>query len=171
VKNSRRGVNRGQGGRFADADALKGWIDGPPRVSAASIPSSANVAAWRLAIRRTENRFPLNDAYRQFVASRAGLLEKSKSASIIIAPACRASEVDFAALYGLQAALIHYARLSNQLIAKGIRVKRCRRATLLEAHLENIERGMPDLQDGMSLNPTGRMGTPQESAACVLASP
>jgi hypothetical protein len=39
---------------------------------------------------------------------------------------------------------------------------------------QNIERGMPDLyKTAMSLNPTGRMGTPQEVAAGVvfLASP
>jgi NAD(P)-dependent dehydrogenase (short-subunit alcohol dehydrogenase family) len=40
--------------------------------------------------------------------------------------------------------------------------------------LAHIERGMPDLyKTAMSLNPTGRMGTPQEVAAGVvfLASP
>ena len=66
--------------------------------------------------------------------------------------------------------------LSNQLIAKGIRVNAVSPGnTYFEGGIwQNIERGMPDLyKTAMSLNPTGRMGTPQEVAAGVvfLASP
>jgi NAD(P)-dependent dehydrogenase (short-subunit alcohol dehydrogenase family) len=75
------------------------------------------------------------------------------------------------------AALIHYAKgLSSQLIGKGIRVNAVSPGnTYFEGGIwQNIERGMPDLyKTAMSLNPTGRMGTPQEVAAGVvfLASP
>jgi hypothetical protein len=66
-----------------------------------------------------------------------------------------------------KAALIHYAKgLSNQLIAKGIRVNAVSPGnTYFEGGIwQNIERGMPDLyKTAMGLNPTGRMGTPQKS--------
>ena len=113
------------------------------------------------------------------VAAAMPYLEKSKSASIIIVSSVSGFEVDFAAgSYGaFKAALIHYAKgLSNQLIAKGIRVNAVSPGnTYFEGGIwQNIEQGMPDLfKTAMSLNPTGRMGTPQEVAAGVvfLASP
>ncbi len=113
------------------------------------------------------------------VAAAVPYLEKSKSASIIIVSSVSGFEVDFAAgSYGaFKAALIHYAKgLSNQLIAKGIRVNAVSPGnTYFEGGIwQNIERGMPDLyKTAMGLNPTGRMGTPQEVAAGVvfLASP
>src|SRR5438552_3041785 len=106
-------------------------------------------------------------------------LEKSSAASIVIIASVSGFEVDFAAgSYGAtKAALIHYAKgLSNQLIGKGIRVNAVSPGnTYFEGGIwQNIERGMPDLyKTAMSLNPTGRMGTPQEVAAGVvfLASP
>ena len=84
-------------------------------------------------------------------------------------------EVDFAAgSYGaIKAALIHYAKgLSRQLVAKGIRVNCVSPGnTYFEGGIwQNIERNMPDLyKTAMSLNPTGRMGTPQEVAAGVVS--
>jgi 3-oxoacyl-[acyl-carrier protein] reductase len=59
---------------------------------------------------------------------------------------------------------------------KGIRVNAASPGnTYFEGGIwQNIERGMPDLyKTAMSLNPTGRMGTPQEVAAGVvfIASP
>jgi len=83
-------------------------------------------------------------------------------------------EIDFAAgSYGaFKAALIHYAKgLSNQLIAKGIRVNAVSPGnTYFEGGIwQNIEKGSPDLYKmAMSLNPTSRMGTPQEVAAGVV---
>jgi NAD(P)-dependent dehydrogenase (short-subunit alcohol dehydrogenase family) len=113
------------------------------------------------------------------VAAGLPYLEKSKSASIIIVSSVSGFEVDFAAgSYGaIKGALIHYAKgLSNQLIAKGIRVNAVSPGnTYFEGGIwNNIEKGMPDLfKTAMSLNPTGRMGTAQEVAAgaVFLASP
>ena len=113
------------------------------------------------------------------VAAALPYLEKSKSASIITVSSVSGFEVDFAAgSYGaFKAALIHYAKgLSNELIAKGIRVNAVSPGnTYFEGGIwHNIERGMPDLyKTAMGLNPTRRMGTPQEVAAGVifLASP
>ena len=113
------------------------------------------------------------------VAAALPYLEKSKSASIVIVSSVSGFEVDFAAgSYGaFKAALIDYSKgFSNQLIGKGIRVNVVSPGnTYFEGGIwQNIEQGMPDLyKTAMSLNPTGRMGTPQEVAAGVvfLASP
>ena len=106
-------------------------------------------------------------------------LEKSKTASIVVISSVSGREVDFAAgPYGVfKAALIHYAKgLSFQLAPKNIRVN-----TLSPGNTyfpggvwEKIEQGNPDLyKQALALNPTGRMGKPEEIARGVvfLASP
>src|ERR1700758_2473242 len=106
-------------------------------------------------------------------------LEKSKAASIVVISSVSGREVDFAAgPYGVfKAALIHYAKcLSFQLAPKNIRVN-----TLSPGNTyfpggvwEKIEHGNPDLyKQALALNPTGRMGKPEEIACGVvfLASP
>ena len=106
-------------------------------------------------------------------------LEKSKAASIVVISSVSGREVDFAAgPYGVfKAALIHYAKgLSFQLAPKNIRVN-----TLSPGYTyfpggvwEKIEHGNPDLyKQALALNPTGRMGKPEEIARGVvfLASP
>jgi 3-oxoacyl-[acyl-carrier protein] reductase len=172
----------GQGIDVADPAALKGWIDGAAaalggidtivcNVSALAVGDTAET--WEKSF-RTDMMHTVNS-----VAAALPYLEKSKSASIIIVSSVSGFEVDFAAgSYGaFKAALIHYAKgLSNQLIAKGIRVNAVSPGnTYFEGGIwHNIERGMPDLyKTAMGLNPTGRMGTPQEVAAGVifLASP
>jgi 3-oxoacyl-[acyl-carrier protein] reductase len=166
----------------ADPAALKGWIEGAAgelggidalvcNVSALAVGDTAETweKSFRTAMMHTVNS----------VAAAGPYLEKSKSGSITIVSSVSGFEVDFAAgSYGaVKAALIHYAKgLSNQLIAKGIRVNAVSPGnTYFEGGIwQNIEKGMPDLfKTAMSLNPTGRMGTPQEVAAGVvfLASP
>jgi 3-oxoacyl-[acyl-carrier protein] reductase len=106
-------------------------------------------------------------------------LEQSKAASIIAISSVSGREVDFAAgAYGaMKAALIHYIQgLAFQLAAKGIRANTVSPGnTYFPGGVwQNIERDMPDLfKQAMALNPTGRMGTPQEMANAVvfLASP
>ena len=106
-------------------------------------------------------------------------LEQSKAASIVIISSVSGREVDFAAgPYGVfKAALIHYAKgLSYQLAGRNIRVN-----TLSPGNTyfpggvwENIEQNNPELfKQAMALNPTGRMGKPEEMARAVvfLASP
>jgi 3-oxoacyl-[acyl-carrier protein] reductase len=166
----------------ADPAALKGWIEGAAgelggidalvcNVSALAVGDTAET--WEKSF-RTDMMHTVNS-----VAAAGPYLEKSKSGSITIVSSVSGFEVDFAAgSYGaVKAALIHYAKgLSNQLIAKGIRVNAVSPGnTYFEGGIwQNIEKGMPDLfKTAMSLNPTGRMGTPQEVAAGVvfLASP
>jgi NAD(P)-dependent dehydrogenase (short-subunit alcohol dehydrogenase family) len=78
-------------------------------------------------------------------------------------------------LWRLQGALIHYAKgLSNQLIARHPRQCGVAGQHLFEGGIwQNIEKACLILKTAMSLNPTERMGTPQEVAAGVvfLASP
>ena len=166
----------------ADPAALKGWIDGAAGALGAVDSVVCNVSAlavgdtadtWEKSF-RTDMMHTVNS-----VAAAVPYLEKSKSASITIVSSVSGFEVDFAAgSYGaFKAALIYYAKgLSSQLIAKGIRVNAVSPGnTYFEGGIwQNIEQGMPDLfKTAMSLNPTGRMGTPQEVAAGVvfLASP
>ena len=155
----------------------------PPPNSAASIAIVCNVSAlavgdtpetWEKSF-RTDMMHTVNS-----VAAALPYLEKSKSASIIIVSSVSGFEVDFAAgSYGaFKAALIHYAKgLSNQLIAKGIRVNAVSPGnTYFEGGIwQNIERGMPDLyKTAMSLESRpGAWAPPQEVAAGVvfLASP
>jgi NAD(P)-dependent dehydrogenase (short-subunit alcohol dehydrogenase family) len=106
-------------------------------------------------------------------------LEQSKAAAIVIIASVSGREVDFAAgPYGVfKAALIHYAKgLSYQLAGKGIRVNALSPGnTYFPGGVwEKIEHGNPALfKEAMSLNPTGRMGRPEEMARAVvfLASP
>jgi len=106
-------------------------------------------------------------------------LEQSKAASIVVISSVSGREVDFAAgPYGVfKAALIHYAKgLSYQLAGSGIRVNALSPGnTYFPGGVwEKIEHGNPDLfKTAMALNPTGRMGKPEEIARAVvfLASP
>jgi NAD(P)-dependent dehydrogenase (short-subunit alcohol dehydrogenase family) len=106
-------------------------------------------------------------------------LEKSAAASVVVIASVSGREVDFAAgPYGVfKAALIHYTKgLSYQLAGKGIRVNALSPGnTYFPGGVwEKIEQGNPELfAQAMSLNPTGRMGKPEEMARAVvfLASP
>ena len=167
----------------ADPDALKGWIEG-------AAARTRRYRHHRLQCQRAGGgRYGRDlgeivphrhDAYRQFGrGARCPIWKSPNRRRSSSSRACRASRSTFAAgSYGaFKAALIHYAKgLSNQLIAKGIRVNAVSPGnTYFEGGIwQNIERGMPDLyKTAMSFNPTGRMGTPQEVAAGVvfLASP
>jgi 3-oxoacyl-[acyl-carrier protein] reductase len=165
-----------------DPAPLKAWVEGAAAEFGGIDAIVCNVSAlavgdtpetWEKSF-RTDMMHTVNS-----VAAAKPYLEQSKSASIIIVSSVSGFEVDFAAgSYGaIKAALIHYSKgLSNQLIAKGIRVNVVSPGnTYFEGGIwHNIERGVPDLfKTAMSLNPTGRMGTAQEVAVGVvfLASP
>jgi len=165
-----------------DPVALKQWVDGAADELGGVDAIVCNVSA--LAVGNTpetwESSFRVDMMHTvNAVAAALPYLEKSKAASIVIVSSVSGVEVDFAAgSYGaFKAALIHYAKgLSNQLVAKGIRVNAVSPGnTYFEGGIwQNIERGMPELyKTAIALNPTGRMGTPQEIAVGVvfLASP
>ena len=106
-------------------------------------------------------------------------LEKSKAPSIVTISSVSGREIDFAAgPYGaFKAALIHYTQgLAFQLARKGIRANSVSPGnTYFEGGVWNqIKDGNPELYaTALALNPTGRMGTPQEmaNATVFLASP
>src|ERR1700741_1893270 len=163
----------------ADPAALKQWIEGAAAELGGIDTIVCNVSAlavgdtpetWEKSF-RTDMMHTVNS-----VAAAKSYLEKSKSASIIIVSSVSGFEVDFAAgSYGaIKAALIHYSKgLSNQLVAKGIRVNVVSPGnTYFEGGIwQNIEQGNPDLfKTAMALNPTGRMGTAAEVAAGVVFS-
>ena len=106
-------------------------------------------------------------------------LEKSKAGAIVTISSVSGREIDFAAgPYGtFKAALIHYTQgLAFQLAGKGIRANTVSPGnTYFEGGVwHRIKEGNTALYDmALGLNPTGRMGTPQEMANAVtfLASP
>lgn len=106
-------------------------------------------------------------------------LEKSSAGSIVTISSVSGREIDFAAgPYGaFKAALIHYTQgLAHQLAGKRIRANTVSPGnTYFEGGVWNkIKDGNPELyRTALALNPTGRMGTPQEmaNAAVFLASP
>lgn len=103
----------------------------------------------------------------------------SKAAAIVTISSVSGREIDFAAgPYGtMKAAIIDYTQgLAYQLASKGVRANTVSPGnTYFEGGVwQQIERGNPELyKTALALNPTGRMGTPQEMANAVvfLASP
>jgi 3-oxoacyl-[acyl-carrier protein] reductase len=101
-------------------------------------------------------------------------LEKSGAAAIVTISSVSGREVDFASgPYGtFKAAIIHYTQgLANQLAAKGIRANSVSPGnTYFEGGVWNtIKDNNPQLyKTALALNPTGRMGTPQEMANAVV---
>ena len=106
-------------------------------------------------------------------------LEKSGKASIVTISSVSGREIDFASgPYGaFKAAIVHYTQgLAYHLAGKGIRANTVSPGnTYFPGGVwEKIQHGNPDLYNmALGLNPTGRMGTPQEmaNAAAFLASP
>jgi 3-oxoacyl-[acyl-carrier protein] reductase len=106
-------------------------------------------------------------------------LEKSKHPSIVVISSVSGREVDFTGpAYGaMKAALIHYAqRIAYQHASKMIRVNTVSPGnTYFEGGVwQNVEKNLPDLfKHALSLNPTGRMATPEEIGRGIvfLASP
>jgi 3-oxoacyl-[acyl-carrier protein] reductase len=166
----------------ADEDALKRWVGDAaaelggldivvPNVSALAIAQSEE--AWKSGF-----DVDLMGAVR-VVAAAMPFLERSRSGAIVIISSVSGREIDFAAgPYGaFKAALVHYAQgLAHQLASKGIRANTVSPGnTYFESGVwQQIENGNPELfKTALALNPTGRMGKPEEMAVAVafLASP
>ena len=161
----------------ADGAALKAWVDASAAAFGGLDIAIANVSA--LAIGQDEASWQ-----KEFEVDMMGTvrlvnaampyLEKSKAASIVAISSVSGREVDFAAgPYGtFKAALIHYLQgLAFQLAGKGIRANTVSPGnTYFPGGVwEQIEHGNPALyRQALALNPTGRMGTPQEMANGVV---
>jgi 3-oxoacyl-[acyl-carrier protein] reductase len=106
-------------------------------------------------------------------------LEKSGKAAIVTISSVSGREIDFASgPYGaFKAAIVHYTQgLAYHLAGKGIRANSVSPGnTYFPGGVwSQIEQGNPDFfKMALGMNPTGRMGTPQEmaNAAAFLASP
>ena len=100
-------------------------------------------------------------------------LEQSSAPSIVTISSVSGREIDFASgAYGaFKAALVHYTQgLAYHLAGKGIRANTVSPGnTYFDGGVwAQIETGDPDLFSlALGLNPTGRMGTPQEMANAV----
>ncbi len=160
-----------QGFVAAAAEALGGLDMIVSNVSALAI--SGDEAAWRSGFETD-----LLGAVR-LVDAAMPHLERSDAASITFISSVSGREIDFAAgPYGaMKAALVHYAQgLAFQLAGKNIRANTVSPGnTYFPGGVwERIETGNPALfAQAMALNPTGRMGRPEEMArpTVFLASP
>jgi NAD(P)-dependent dehydrogenase (short-subunit alcohol dehydrogenase family) len=172
----------GQALDVADTAAVTAWVEASaealggidiivPNVSALNVGRDA--AAWKAGF-ETDIMGTVS-----VVDAAMPWLEKSDAASIVIISSVSGREIDFASgPYGaFKAALIHYAQgLAFHMAGKGIRANTVSPGnTYFPGGIwEKVEQNLPDLfASAMALNPTGRMGKPEEMAraAVFLASP
>jgi NAD(P)-dependent dehydrogenase (short-subunit alcohol dehydrogenase family) len=161
----------------ADADALKAWVESSAAEFGGIDMAVANVSA--LAIPDTDENWEMS--FRVDLMGTVNLvkavlphLEKSTVKSVVAISSVSAREADFASgPYGtMKTAIIGYmAGVALQVADKNIRANSVSPGnTYFPGGVwENIEGGNPDLFNfAMGLNPTGRMGTPEEIAAGVV---
>jgi 3-oxoacyl-[acyl-carrier protein] reductase len=181
---SEKGVKSfGQAIDVGDKPALEGWVEESARqlggidIVIANVSALAavedNEASWK-----AEFDIDMMHTVRT-VNSALPYLEKSKWPSIVIVSSVSGREIDFTTpAYGaFKAALIHYAQgLAYKLAPKRIRVNSVAPGNVYfkGGVWEYVEVNMPDLfRTALSLNPTGRMATPEEIGKGIvfLASP
>jgi NAD(P)-dependent dehydrogenase (short-subunit alcohol dehydrogenase family) len=165
-----------------DGAALKAWVTDVGNELGGLDIVVPNVSA--LAIGHAEEQW--NAQYQidllhtiRTVEAAMPFLEQSDAGSIVAIATVSGRELDFAAgAYGaLKAALIHYIQgLALSLAPKGIRANTVSPGNIFFAGgpWDNIKKNIPDLYNAaLALNPTGRMGKPEEIAyaAVMLASP
>ena len=161
----------------ADAEALTDWVTNSAEALGGLDIVVSNVSA--LAVQdKPENwnasfEVDLMAAVR-IVHAALPYLEASSAASIVAVSSVSGREIDFAAgPYGtIKAALIHYMQgLANQLADKGIRANSVSPGNtyFADGFWATAERNLPELfSAALALNPTGRMGTPDEVARTVV---
>ncbi|WP_427008678.1 SDR family NAD(P)-dependent oxidoreductase [Pseudarthrobacter sp. H2] len=160
-----------------DADAISAWVDGSAKEFGGIDMVVSNVSA--LAIPDTDENWvesievDLMGTVRLVKAS-IPYLEKSTAPSIVAISSVSGREVDFASgPYGTaKTAIIGYiAGVAFQLAEKGIRANTVSPGNTYHdgGVWPSIEQGNPELfKFAMGLNPTHRMGTPQEIASSVV---
>ncbi|RAI60442.1 SDR family NAD(P)-dependent oxidoreductase [Roseicella frigidaeris] len=166
----------------ADGPALRRWVADSAAAlggldivvgNVSALAVGGDEAAWRAGF--------ATDLMGSVVLVEAAMpwLEASDAGAIVLISSVSGREIDFAAgPYGaFKAALVHYAQgLAHRLAPKGIRANTVSPGnTYFEGGVwPRIEREMPELfAEALKLNPTGRMGRPEEVARAVafLASP
>ncbi|MHA6800092.1 SDR family NAD(P)-dependent oxidoreductase [Bounagaea algeriensis] len=166
----------------ADEAGLRRWVDD----SAADLGGLdivvANVSALAISDeeRNWQRSFDVDMMHTvRLVNAAMPHLERSSAGSIVTISSVSGREVDFAAgPYGtFKAALVHYTQgLAHQLAGRGIRANSVSPGnTYFKGGIwGNMEADDPEFfQHALSLNPTGRMATPEEVARSVafIASP
>lgn len=172
----------GQALDVSDAPALRSWVAESAEGFGGLDIVVANVSA--LAIGDDEDcwrrSFEVDLLHTvNLVEAAMPFLEKSEAGAIVTISSVSGREIDFAAgPYGTcKAAIVHYTQgLAHKLAAQGIRANSVSPGnTYFPGGVwQQIEQNQPDFfQEALALNPTGRMGTPQEMANAVafLASP
>jgi 3-oxoacyl-[acyl-carrier protein] reductase len=166
----------------ADGDGVKRWVEASAARFGGLDIVIANVSALAIgqdeASWRKSFEVDLLGCVR-LVDAAMPWLEQSKAPAIVAISSVSGREIDFAAgPYGtFKAALVHYIQgLAYQRAAQGIRANTVSPGnTYFPGGVwEKIEQGNPELfRKSLALNPTGRMGTPQEMANAVafIASP
>ncbi|HZH08269.1 MAG TPA: SDR family NAD(P)-dependent oxidoreductase [Lautropia sp.] len=166
----------------ADGPALKQWVEASASRFGGLDIVVANVSA--LATRQDEESWrkcfdvDMMGCVRMVDAAMPWL-EKSDAGSIVAISSVSGREIDFAAgPYGtFKAALVHYVQgLAFRRASQGIRANTVSPGnTYFPGGVwEQTEQRKPELyRSALALNPTGRMGTPQEMANAVafIASP
>jgi len=172
----------GQALDVADGPALRSFVDAAAGALGGLDIIVANVSALAIgqdeASWNAEFQTDLMGAVR-LVDAAMPYLEQSDAASVTFISSVSGREIDFAAgAYGaMKAALVHYAQgLAFQLAGKGIRANTVSPGnTYFDGGVwARIERDNPAFfAQALALNPTGRMGKPEEMAraAVFLASP
>jgi 3-oxoacyl-[acyl-carrier protein] reductase len=160
-----------------DADAVATWVEAAAEDLGGIDIVVSNVSA--LAIPDTEENWEASINVDlmgtvRLVKAAMPYLEKSAAGSIVTVSSVSGREVDFASgPYGtVKTALVGYTQgLAFQLAGRGIRANTVSPGnTFFEGGVwEQIKEGNRELYDmALGLNPTGRMGTPEEMAAAVV---
>jgi 3-oxoacyl-[acyl-carrier protein] reductase len=161
----------------SDGAALKAWVGDMASKLGGVDAVVANVSA--LAVGQDEESWQKEFSTDmmgtvRLVDAAMPYLEKSGAGAIVTISSVSGREVDFASgPYGtFKAAIIHYTQgLAYQLASKGIRANSVSPGnTYFEGGVWNtIKDNNPELyKTALALNPTGRMGTPQEMANGVV---
>ena len=162
----------------ADADAIAAWVAASAEHYGGIDAVVANVSA--LAIGPGEENWRSSfdvDLMHTVRMVDAALphLQRSDAASITAVSSVSGREIDFAdGSYGvMKAALVHYVSgLAFDLAPQGIRANAVSPGNVYfpGGVWENVEQNDPQLfAHAMGLNPTGRMGTPEETAYAVIS--
>ncbi len=166
----------------ADGPALAAWVQEAAAALGGLDIAVANVSALAIAADEAgwQRGFDVDMMGTvRLVNAAMPYLEKSAHAAIVTISSVSGREIDFAAgPYGaFKAAIVHYTQgLAYHLAGKKIRANTVSPGnTYFPGGVWNqIEHGNPELyKTALGMNPTGRMGTPQEmaNAAVFLASP
>jgi 3-oxoacyl-[acyl-carrier protein] reductase len=165
-----------------DGPALQAWVRGAAAAMGGIDIVVANVSALAIASDEAawQRGFEVDMMGTvRLVDAAMPSLERSKHPAIVTISSVSGREIDFASgPYGaFKAAIVHYTQgLAFHLAGKGIRANSVSPGnTYFPGGVwEQIRNGNPTLYaEALRLNPTGRMGTPQEIANAVafLASP